>query len=358
MTQLYTLSYLVFFAIFGTLARVGLTALTAYPGAPIIFSELWANVGGSFIMGFLVQDRRLFRHEWGKLQPRDKREDNAVSTGIDPSIEARLAAEGKAHLAVKKTIPLYIGLVTGFCGSFTSFSTFIKDAFLAISNDMSVPGASDLPTSRNGGYSFMALVAVIITTVALSLSSFIVGKHFAVGIQRWLPSLPYRVLRGYVDPLAAFLGWGCWLGAILLSIFPPHQYWRGRATFALVFAPLGCILRFYLALWFNAKRPSFPTGTFAANILGTVVLGMAWDIAHVQTGGAVGCQVLQGVEDGFCGCLTTVSTWVSELESLAKIRRRTAYVYGAASVTVALALMIAIMGGLRWSHGFDTLLCS
>ncbi len=49
-----------------------------------------------------------------------------------------------------------------------------------------------------------------------------------------------------------------------------------------------------------------------------------------------------GIEDGFCGCLTTVSTWVAELAAL---RRRHAYIYGATSFLVALALMVAIMGG-------------
>ncbi|KAK6851872.1 hypothetical protein PG995_011997 [Apiospora arundinis] len=76
-------------------------------------------------------------------------------------------------------------------------------------------------------------------------------------------------------------------------------------------------------------------------MFGTAVLGMAWDLAHVPSGGVIGCQVLQGIEDGFCGCLTTVSTWVSELTGL---RRRNAYIYGLASVVVGLALMVAIMG--------------
>lgn len=351
-TQLYTLSYLIFFSLLGTLARVGLTALTSYPGTPVIFATIWANTGGSFVMGFLAEDRKVFRHEWGTshtAQGDEKKHDSELPN------ESSLAAIKKAHLAVKKTIPLYIGMATGFCGSMTSFSTFIRDAFLAISNDMAVPGASDLPTSRNGGYSFMAMLAVIITTVALSLSGLIAGAHFALAAQPFLPSLPFHPTRKFIDPMFVVLGWGSWFGAVLLSIWPPHDYWRQRATFSLVFAPLGTLLRFYLAIYLNGKRPSFPLGTFAANILGTAVLGMAYDIAHASIGGVVGCQVLQGIEDGFCGCLTTISTWVAELSTL---RRSHAYVYGLVSVVVALALMIAVMGGLRWTHGFDALLCA
>lgn len=355
-TQLYTLSYLIFFSLLGTLARIGLTALTAYPSTPVIFTTIWANFGGSLIMGFLAEDRMLFRDKSnGSMSPKagEKRDEESGSSS-DPWVVNREAAR-KAHLATKKTIPLYVGLATGFCGSFTSFSSFIRDVFLALSNDLSTPGAADLPTSRNGGYSFMSLVAVILTTVSLSLSGLFVGAHLAIASESLMKSMRYPIARSFLDPLGVFLGWGCWLGAILLSIFPPHDVWRGRATFALVFAPLGCLGRFYLALYLNGKIASFPLGTFAANVSGTVVLGMAWDIAHASIGGVVGCQVLQGIEDGFCGCLTTISTWVAELSSL---RRRHAYIYGLASIAISLGLMIIIMGGLRWTDGFSALQCS
>lgn len=201
----------------------------------------------------------------------------------------------------------------------------------------------------------MAMLAVIIVTVCLSLSALFLGAHLAVATERFTPSFPFLATRRLLDPAVVVVGWGCWLGAVLMAIFPPHDPWRGQVVFALVFAPLGCLSRFYLSMYLNSRVATFPLGTFTANIAGTVVLGMAWDIAHAPVGGVVGCQVLQGVEDGFCGCLTTISTWVAELGSL---RRRHAYVYGAASVVVALVLMIAVMGGLRWSDGFSSLACS
>lgn len=357
-TQLYTLSYLVFFSIFGTLARVGLAHLTTYPGAPTIFPTLWANVAGSFIMGFLTEDRKLFRHEWGTptyhdllQRARAKADEEAArSSAVD------LAAAKKVHLTTKKTIPLYIGLATGFCGSLTSFSTFIRDVFLALSNDMVSPDLHGLaPAHRNGGYSFMALLAVIIETVGLSLGAYVAGLHLGAALELYTPSFPFRFTRTVLDRLFVVLGWGCWLGALLMAIFPPQNHWRGTVVFAIVFAPLGCLGRFYLSMFLNSKRPSFPLGTFAANVLGTVVLGMAWDIAHsTSTGGVLGCQLLQGIEDGFCGCLTTISTWVSELSSL---RRKSSYIYGTVSVIVSTALMIVIMGSLRWTQGFAPLQC-
>ncbi|KAL3478644.1 putative chromosome condensation protein [Aspergillus californicus] len=347
-TYLYTLSYLVFFSIFGTLARLGLQALTFYPGAPVVTGILWANVGGSLLMGFFLEDKHIFREEWGSPPRKDTPENE----------------ESKRHKSIKKTIPLYIGLTTGFCGSFTSFSSFIRDIFLALSNDLPDPSSSTTEP-RNGGYSFMAIVAVILTTVSLSIGALIVGSHLALALDRFTlpPPIPFRFTRRIIDPLFAILAWGCWLGTIFLSIWPPHESWRRRATFAIVFAPLGCLLRFYLSLFLNARLPAFPLGTFAVNILGTMVLAMCYDLQHVDRIGAgtashsiiVSCQVLQGVMDGFCGSATTVSTWVAELNGLS--RRLHAYIYGGVSLGVALALFVIIGGSLQWTIGFVSPVC-
>jgi CrcB protein len=359
-TELYTISYLIFFAIWGSLARLGLQALTFYPGAPVVFSELWANVAGTVIIGFLSEDRSLFAAEWGSNSG-----DNLPEPADRPADDR--GAEKKRHGKVKKTIPLYIGLATGFCGSFTSFSSFIRDIFLSLSNDLKAPiyhpGATSMTVTqpRNDGYSVMAVLATILTTISLCYCALKVGAHFALLIQPITPTLPFRLMRRIIDPLFVFLGWGCWLAAILLSIFPPHDAWRSQALFALVFAPLGCLARHYISLFLNPVLESFPLGTFSVNIFGTAVLGMSYDLQRVPLrytgvvgGSMVGCQVLQGIEDGFCGALTTVSTWMTELDTLG---RRRAYGYGIASVGGGLGLLVVIMGSVRWTVGWEEIIC-
>ncbi|OHF03653.1 hypothetical protein CORC01_00972 [Colletotrichum orchidophilum] len=353
-TEVYTLSYLVFFAIFGTIARLGLQALTLYPDAPVSFGVLWANVGGSLIMGFLIEDRKLFKQEWGTAKYHNEIIKARREGRKDSNVSDNLAAAKKAHLATKKTIPLYIGLSTGFCGSFTSFSSWIRDIFLAMVNDLPRAGGAT-PEARTGGQSFMAMMAILLCTVALSLSALIVGAHLAIALEGVTPSIPYLLGRKVMDRCAVLFGWGSWLGAVLLAIWPPHDAWRGRVLFSIVFAPLGCLARFYASLLLNAKVPAFPMGTFTVNIAGVAVLGMCWDLAHAELGGVVGCQVLQGVEDGFCGCLTTVSTWVAELTAL---RRTHAYVYGSVSVVVGFAVMVIVMGSQKWTDGFAPLMCT
>lgn len=372
-TQLYTVSYLILFAILGTLARLGVQWLTFYPGAPVIFSELWANVGGALVMGFLAEDRNIFRDEWGTpaFFPalRSRRGDEEM---------ARLMAEAKeAHGRVKRTIPLYIGLTTGFCGSFTSFSSFMRDVFLALSNDLPSPlyhpyppGAS-LPgygttIPRNGGYSFMAIIAVIAITTGLCLSAYLFGAHVALALEPVTPTLPFRLTRRILDRAVVPIAWLAWLGAIFMTVWPPDrggggdETWRGQALFACVFAPLGCLLRFYAAIKLNRLIPSFPLGTFAANVFGTAVLGMAYVLQHVPLdtvsmgGGRLGCQALEGVMDGFCGCLTTVSTWVVELKGL---RLKHAYIYGVVSVAAGLGTLVVVMGSVKWTIGFGSAAC-
>ncbi|KAF2851374.1 chromosome condensation protein-like protein [Plenodomus tracheiphilus IPT5] len=367
-TELYTVSYLIFFAIWGSLARVGLQALTFYPGAPVVFSELWANVAGTLFMGFLAEDRKLFRSEWGH-------DGESVPEPLDRPAEFDAAGYHKAkarHGKIKKTIPIYIGLATGFCGSFTSFSSFIRDVFLSLSNDLrspinhpypanaALPSTSDT-ISRNGGYSFMAICATIIITISACYSALKVGSHLAILLDPYTPTLPFRFTRRVADPLFVFLGWGTWLGAVLMAIFPPHNAWRGQAIFACVFAPLGCLIRYYLSIWLNPMNPSFPLGTFTVNVFGTAVLGMAYDLQHVSLsttglvgGSLIGCQVLQGIQDGFCGALTTVSTWISEIDAL---KRRRAYVYGVGSVVASLGLLVIIMGSVRWTVGWQAIIC-
>ncbi|OAX82221.1 hypothetical protein ACJ72_03428 [Emergomyces africanus] len=402
-TLFYTISYLVFFSILGALARIGMQWLTFYPGAPLTTGVTWANVGGCILMGFLAEDRKLFRDEWGQWKRKHPRHQSHTSNGppslptsashlphpmrqlrrrhlhlpdhhhhqqqnperqpqeprnqeqnvqkdepITPPLEP--AQSLQIHKAVKKTIPLYIGLTTGFCGSFTSFSTFMLDAFLALSNDLPNLGRQSPPLPRNGGYSFMAVLAIIIYTLSLSLGALILG---------------------------------CWLGAIALAIWPPdrslgaHEHWRGRAVFAITFAPLGCLLRFYVSLLLNARIHRFPLGTFAVNILGTLVLAMCYDLQRTPqvvalppssfasssaaiAAGAVsvsqltGCQVLQGIMDGFCGCTTTVSTWVAEIDSL---EHEHAYVYGLITLAVALGIVVVVIGSMKWTVGFGLAVC-
>jgi fluoride exporter len=355
-TELYTICHLVFFSLLGTLSRLGIETITRYPQAPVISPVLWANVGGSFILGFLSEDRQLFKQEWGTESKDWSFRDLRCSTHN----ENLLHTAADQHSKAKKTIPMFIGLTTGFCGSFTSFSSFLRDVFLALSSQLVDFSNGVQQNHRNPGYDFEAATAVIVVHVACSISALEVGAHMALFTYRFVPTLPFRFIRRILDPLAVILGCGCWIGAVILAIWPPKDYWRDRAVFSLVFAPPGCLMRFYASKHLNGRIPAFPLGTFCANMFGTAILGMCYDLQRggndilSPNGNMCACQILEGVIEGFCGCATTVSTWVAELKTL---ERKHAYLYGVSSLAAALALLITIIGTLLWTKGFQPVSC-
>lgn len=363
-TELCTICHLTFFSILGTLARLGLEALTKYPGAPVAFTSLWVNFAGSLLFGFFAESSDRLNATRMEDRYADQGEEGSGSNSSRTMRDEEDRAGQTAEEQEEDDLPsqrqpslLYVGLSVGFCGSFTTFSSFMRDVFLALSNNMTSP-----PPSRSIGDDFMAPLAVLIGTLFLCLAAIRVGAHIAILVSKvnWVLPGSYHFL---LNRAMLAIGIGVWAGAIIMAAVPPdrpsgpasrgtwgEETWRGLVLFALVFAPVGCIVRFYLSSKLNGLQAGFPIGTFAANIIGTMVLGMAWDLQHSSAGSAhVGCQVLQGIMDGFCGCLTTVSTWVAELGSL---RRKHAYVYGGVSLGVSLASLVVIMGSHLWSRGW------
>ena len=79
----------------------------------------------------------------------------------------------------------------------------------------------------------------------------------------------------------------------------------------------GAYLR-YLFSPLNKIYRSFPLGTFIVNVLGTWIAAMITTISKfgVEYYDISTQAVLYGILVGFCGCLTTVSTFVAELDDL------------------------------------------
>ncbi|KAK3062128.1 hypothetical protein LTS18_004769, partial [Coniosporium uncinatum] len=298
--QMYTYGWLILFSILGTLARLGTQWITNYPNAPVTTSEMWANFGGCFILGFLQEDRALFAKERRKprkasSKPRRGSDSSELEqhkgkdelSQLQTDLEKRKA--GAEHLHQKKTMPLYIGLAVGFCGSYTSYSSFMRDAFLALSNDPLAKNPG--PAARSGGWSVCAVLAVLVAEIAVSMAALSAGAHFSEFTAPLLFKLPKTNTARFLNPVGVFLGFGCWLCAVLLAIWPPQNRWRQDCIFALIFAPLGCILRFLLATRLNGKIAKFPLGTFTANVFGSLVLAVAYDLQRAplpSAGGLVG----------------------------------------------------------------------
>lgn len=341
------LSYLVFFSMLGTLARLALDRLTRYTNAPIQFEVLWSNLTGTFILGFLLEISQIHMTENGRA-----RDESGPET--TDSEEQGLDATKKTE--IRKT-PWYIGLSTGFCGSMTSYSSFTRDALLGLTNALST---GSLPAARTAGMDIMAMLGVMITTVTVCLGALKLGAHFAIFASHSGNCVKYQShiamfsrLRDFGVYAASLGGWISLLVLTITSRIGVQSSWYTSLLASLLLAPPGCILRFYISIMANPISTAFPFGTFAVNMIGTAILGMAWDIQHTRVN-LVSCQLLEGIMDGFCGCLTTVSTWIAELSSL---HRKHSYVYGAITLSLGLILLIAIMGSLKWSLGWQEPVC-
>jgi CrcB protein len=113
----------------------------------------------------------------------------------------------------------------------------------------------------------------------------------------------------------------------------------------------GALFRWQLSRY-NPVIPSFPLGTFTANIIATVILGICYLLqGRIRTPlTTLDCAVIIGVVEGFCGCLSTISTFAVELDTL---RRRHAYTYATVSVVSGVLILVLIVGISAWTEGYN-----
>lgn len=106
-------------------------------------------------------------------------------------------------------------------------------------------------------------------------------------------------------------------------------------------ASLGALLRWWLGLALNGLFPTVPPGTLAANLLGGYLVGIA--IAFFATYSAIAPEWRLLVITGFCGGLTTFSTFSAELVVLIQ-QGRVAWALGGAALHLAGSVLATVAG--------------
>jgi CrcB protein len=317
----------------GAFARVGLQYVKGGPAAGVAFSVLYAQLLGSFILG--------------------------AASVYAPALTGGARPHQLLHLFV----------ATGLCGSLTTFSSWAAE-----SNKLALlqldASSGQIGATYNGGRALEWLLAQL-EGVVLPLAALKAGQHAAQACQSRTESAAARSDVGLsstpphkeaVTPAAA-------LAAVaLLEANPPAWHAVAECSILVLYAlatglvvaltvvsrwpflaytgllgALGTYARFRLAA-LNKSPPTcgpcsrFPIGTFAANMLGCLVLAIALTASKflVSYHDVPAQAALYGIVTGFCGCLTTMSTFVLELNTLP---RDAAYAYGFASVAGAQLLV-------------------
>jgi len=122
--------------------------------------------------------------------------------------------------------------------------------------------------------------------------------------------------------------------------------WRSIVAVSLG-SSLGALLRWWLGARLNAHFPPIPPGTLAANLIGGYVVGVA--VAFFATYTAVAPEWRLLVITGFCGGLTTFSTFSAELVTLLQQGRATwALAAAAAHLVGSLLMTLAGIGMVVW----------
>ncbi|AGI23032.1 chromosome condensation membrane protein [Pseudomonas sp. ATCC 13867] len=115
-------------------------------------------------------------------------------------------------------------------------------------------------------------------------------------------------------------------------------------------AALGAVLRWVLGLKLNSLLPSMPPGTVVANLVGGYIIGAAIAFFANMPGLAPEWRLL--IITGFCGGLTTFSTFSAEIVVLLQ-QGRLVWALGAIATHLAGSLLMTMLGllSVHWLMG-------
>ncbi|KAI3657330.1 hypothetical protein MP638_002860 [Amoeboaphelidium occidentale] len=226
---------------------------------------------------------------------------------------------------LKWPVLLKLAWSVGLCGSITTFSSFALDLFIFYGLDNGI------------GIVFRLLhaVSILMSTFGLGYASFVFGK--SISREYFVKQVtedeqeddilldPQDTAESgsstniyYVSAISISL---VSLIAIIATAALYTQFKQDVPflfvwLFSMFLGPVGSLLRLGLSIM-NSIRAEFPCGTFTANMLGTVALGVATSISvGLNRNGKSSPDLLiwtKVISYGFAGCLSTLSTVINEM---------------------------------------------
>lgn len=108
---------------------------------------------------------------------------------------------------------------------------------------------------------------------------------------------------------------------------------------------LGALLRWGLGTQLNSLFPTVPPGTLSANLIGGYIIGVA--VAYFAQAPDIAPEWRLLIITGFCGGLTTFSTFSAEVVDLLQQGRLT-WAAGAITIHVTGSLLMTLAGMASW----------
>ncbi|CAK0781250.1 F(-) channel [Gammaproteobacteria bacterium] len=108
---------------------------------------------------------------------------------------------------------------------------------------------------------------------------------------------------------------------------------------------VGALSRWGLGNQLNSLFPTLPLGTLSANLIGGYIIGIA--VAYFAQAPGIAPEWRLLVITGFCGGLTTFSTFSAEVVTLLQ-QGRTTWAMGAIAIHVCGSLLMTLAGLASW----------
>ncbi|XP_077242422.1 fluoride export protein 1-like isoform X1 [Tasmannia lanceolata] len=248
---------------------------------------------------------------------------------------------------------LAIGLTTGFLGSLTTFSGWNQKML-----DLSAEGHW---VNSMVGLLIGMLLVVMLIKVGVDTAT---GFRYLLNRRGMLNSSTWKVdsYKGQLILFSVFvlmLGLLWFISVASARIHLERDHISAELWLACIVGPPGVWLRFVLArlngrgLGRNGLMKWFPFGTLAANVFAACLMAALATIRNVVA--TKRCDIIvTGIQLGFLGCLSTVSTFVAEVYTMGTSDHpRRAYFYSMVTIILSFALGTLIYSVPVWTKGYQ-----
>lgn len=260
---------------------------------------------------------------------------------------------------------MFVSLTTGYSGTVSSFSSFIMEMFLHSANltETALKGEK----FPNRAYGIMEFLSVLIIHLFVSMTSLLFGMRVAREFDAVL-GIKDKETQPCNERVRKFM-YGLQVISISLSIplvvvhvvlASVYDNYSREWTLSAIFGMVGSLLRYLLARLYNSKNKNFPWGTFLANFVATLMFAV---LVIVQRGkknsksmivtSANTSRILVALTNGFCGGLSTISTFIYEGY---KLPFRHTMKYYTITIASCYIICVVVLGSYAWTRGLGVAL--